>query len=162
MVDAEWVNVLLYFCKDELQDLHESLFGNKGGAKSKQELVDAVLAHSLGIEILKKQSVKVDKLRDVLVQKAGMAPKEAKALSKQDIVEKLRQGELRVPKPGAATDAAAAPAPKKQKMKAQDRPRPISTQCPTATGPKSYTPEPLKLPQKTQKSEVAGFIPLRC
>jgi hypothetical protein len=121
---SEWANVLLYFGQDELQGLHESLFGNKGGAKSKQELVDAVLAHSLGVDILKKQSVKVDQLRDVLVQKAGMAPKEAKALSKQDIVEKLRQGKLRVPRPSAATDAAAAPASKKQKT----TPTPIEAQ----------------------------------
>jgi hypothetical protein len=121
---SEWANVLLYFGKDELQGLHESLFGNKGGLKSKQELVDAVLAHSLGIDILKKQSVKVGQLRDVLVQKAGMAPKEAKVLTKQHIVEKLRQGELRVPRPGAATDAAAAPASKKQNT----TPAPIEAQ----------------------------------
>ena len=98
-ISSEWTNVLQHFVIDELRALHESLFDSKGGAKNKQQLVDAVCSHSSGIDILKKQSVYVKQLRDVLVQKASLSEQEAKALSKEDIIEKLRRGELRVPAP---------------------------------------------------------------
>ena len=115
-ISSEWTNVLQHFVIDELRALHESLFDSKGGAKNKQQLVDAVCSHSSGIDILKKQSVRVNQLRDVLVQKASLSEQEAKALSKEDIIEKLRRGELRVPAPAPkpavdAADAALAVAP---------------------------------------------------
>ena len=115
-ISSEWTNVLQHFVIDELRALHESLFDSKGGAKNKQQLVDAVCSHSSGIDILKKQSVRVNQLRDVLVQKASLSEQEAKALSKEDIIEKLRRGELRVPAPApkptvGAADAALAFAP---------------------------------------------------
>jgi hypothetical protein len=89
------MNVIPYFEKEVLQWLHESLYGNLGSSKSKQELVDAVCGHSSGIAMLK--NVPVDAMRDILIHKAGLAPKDAKALKKGEIIEKLRWGELRVP-----------------------------------------------------------------
>jgi hypothetical protein len=99
-VSSDWMNVIPYCLKEGLQDLHDQLYGNLGSSKSKEELVDAICSHSSGIAILKK--VPVDALREILIHEAGLAPKDAKALKKEEIIEKLRRGELRVPAPKAA------------------------------------------------------------
>jgi hypothetical protein len=96
-VSSDWMNLVPYCLKEDLQDLHDQLYGNLGSSKNKKELVDAVCDHSSGIEILKK--VPVDLMREILIHEAGLAPQEAKALKKIEIIEKLRRGELRVPVP---------------------------------------------------------------
>ena len=102
----------------ELENLHEQLFGDKGEGKNKLELVDAVAVHRLGIEILKKQGVYVrlgvDQLRDVLVRNAGMNAMEAKALKKDELIDKLRRGELQVesPSPAGVANPRCRPRPK--------------------------------------------------
>jgi hypothetical protein len=113
-ISSDWTNVLQHVVKGELEALHQQLFGTLGSSKSKQELVDAVCAHSSGIGILKR--VPVDALRGVLEQKAGMSRQEAKALSKEDIVEKFRRGELRVPARAKPIGAPAEPQSGSQPM----------------------------------------------
>jgi hypothetical protein len=105
-ISSDWMNMIPYFLKEDLQELHGSLYGNLGSSKNKKELVDAVCGHSSGIGILKK--VPVDAMRDILIHEAGLAPKDANALNKEEIIEKLRWGELRVPAPKAAAPKAAA------------------------------------------------------
>ena len=97
-----WTNVLHHFAKSTLENLHEQLFGDKGEGKNKLELADSVAVHRLGIEILKKQGVYVDQLRGVLVRNAGMNAMEARALKKDEPIDKLRGGELQVELPSPA------------------------------------------------------------
>ena len=105
--NPRWTNVLHHFAKSTLENLHEQLFGVKAEGKNKLELADSVAVHRLGIEVLKKQSVYVDQLRDALVRNAGLNAMEAKTLKKDELIDKLRRGELQVESPSPAGVAAA-------------------------------------------------------
>ena len=140
-VSSDWMNVIPYCLKEGLQDLHDQLYGNLGSSKNKQELVDAICSHSSGIAILKK--VPVDALREILIQDAGLAPKDAKALKKEEIIEKLRVGELRVPAPKAA-----APKPEAKPTQAhpQHQPMPAAHTAAKEAKPTSAKPPLALLP----------------
>ena len=130
-ISSDWMNVVPYCLKEGLQDLHDQLYGNLGSSKNKQELVDAICSHSSGIAILKK--VPVDALREILIHEAGLAPKDAKALKKEEIIEKLRRGELRVPAPKAAATKAAASKPEAKPTQAPAQLLPVTQPMPAAT-----------------------------
>jgi hypothetical protein len=125
------MNVVPYCLKEGLQDLHDQLYGNLGSSKNKEELVDAICSHSSGIEILKK--VPVDAMREILIHEARLAPKDAKALKKEEIIEKLRRGELRVPAPKAAATKAAASKPEAKPTQAPAQQQPVTQPMPAAT-----------------------------